>query len=88
MRFLIDECLSPSLASLAHDRGLEAYHVAHRGWSAVKDPQQLSERIGQLKMRSGDGKLYETSSLRERPHSITWIHFASLNWSRRDLAII
>jgi predicted nuclease of predicted toxin-antitoxin system len=31
MRFLIDECLSPSLVSIAHQVGYEAEHVAHIG---------------------------------------------------------
>lgn len=37
MRILIDECLSPALVEVAHDAGFEAYHVAHRGWSRLKD---------------------------------------------------
>lgn len=39
MKFLIDECLSPVLAEAAHNAGFDAYHVAHRGWGSLKDPQ-------------------------------------------------
>ena len=45
MKFLIDECLSPALVSVAHDHGFEAYHVAHRGWSGLKDPQLLQQLV-------------------------------------------
>lgn len=41
MKFLIDECLSPHLVAIAHNRGLEAYHVVHRGWGGLSDPQLL-----------------------------------------------
>lgn len=41
MRFLIDECLSPALVSVAHEAGYEAYHVAHRGWSGLPDRRLL-----------------------------------------------
>ncbi len=41
MRFLIDECLSPSLVDVASEQGFLAYHVAHRKWSGLKDPQLL-----------------------------------------------
>lgn len=44
MKFLVDECLSPVLVDEAHAAGFEAYHVAHRGWSSLKDPQ-LYRRI-------------------------------------------
>lgn len=37
MRLLIDECLSPALLEVAHQYGVEAYHVAHRGLSGAKD---------------------------------------------------
>lgn len=36
MRFLVDECLSPSLVNRLHEAGYEATHVTHlnmRGWS-------------------------------------------------------
>lgn len=39
MKFLIDECLSPKLVAVANERGFEAYHVAHRRWGGIKDPQ-------------------------------------------------
>jgi predicted nuclease of predicted toxin-antitoxin system len=45
MKFLIDECLSPLLVDVAHARGYEAYHVAHRGWSGLKDGQLLKYLI-------------------------------------------
>lgn len=38
MRVLIDECLSVRLVEVAQQAGFEAYHVAHRGWAALKDP--------------------------------------------------
>jgi predicted nuclease of predicted toxin-antitoxin system len=37
-RFLIDECLSVELVSVAHAEGFEAYHVAHYGFAGKKDP--------------------------------------------------
>lgn len=37
MKFLIDECLSPQLASFAHQRGYEASHVNWLGGSGTKD---------------------------------------------------
>lgn len=39
IRFLIDECLSPALVGTANEAGYEAHHVAHRGWSGLKDGQ-------------------------------------------------
>lgn len=47
MRFLIDECLSPELVAAANNRGFEAYHVAHRRWSGLKDPQLLQKAISE-----------------------------------------
>lgn len=44
MRFLIDECLTPALVSVANDAGFEAYHVVHRGWQGSTD-RQLLERL-------------------------------------------
>ena len=41
MKFLIDECLSPGLVSVANNRGFEAYHVVYRGWGGLTDPQLL-----------------------------------------------
>lgn len=41
MKFLIDECLSPDLVSVANNRGFEAYHVVYRGWGGLTDPQLL-----------------------------------------------
>lgn len=37
MRFLIDECLSPTLCDVAHEAGHLAFHVAHRGLSGARD---------------------------------------------------
>jgi hypothetical protein len=35
--FLIDECLSAELPAIAHEFGLEAYHIAHFGLAGVPD---------------------------------------------------
>lgn len=37
MRFLIDECLSPLLASVAHGAGFAADHLAHIGKGSSQD---------------------------------------------------
>lgn len=37
MRFLIDECLTIDLVSVAHETGHEAQHVAHVGKAGWKD---------------------------------------------------
>lgn len=37
MRFLIDECLHPSLTIVAHDRGFEAHHVTRIGLTSEAD---------------------------------------------------
>jgi predicted nuclease of predicted toxin-antitoxin system len=47
VRFLIDECLTPRLCILAHEYGHEAYHVAHRGWGRLKDPQLLAKMLAE-----------------------------------------
>lgn len=47
MKFLIDECLTPQLVATAHQRGFEAYHVAHRGWSGLTDSQVLERLIAE-----------------------------------------
>jgi predicted nuclease of predicted toxin-antitoxin system len=39
MRFLIDECLSPTLTTVAHEAGFAAAHVLHRGWGGLSDVQ-------------------------------------------------
>jgi predicted nuclease of predicted toxin-antitoxin system len=39
--FLIDECLSPDLVAKAHERGLQATHVVHRGLQGTKDHDLL-----------------------------------------------
>ena len=45
MRLLVDECLSPELAAVAHNQGCEAYHVAYRGWAGLSDAQLLAHLI-------------------------------------------
>jgi predicted nuclease of predicted toxin-antitoxin system len=47
IRFLIDENLSPLLVATANAFGFEAHHVAHRGWSSLKDPQVLHRILAQ-----------------------------------------
>jgi predicted nuclease of predicted toxin-antitoxin system len=37
LRFLIDECLHPSLADVAHGAGHEAHHVNYLGLASTKD---------------------------------------------------
>jgi predicted nuclease of predicted toxin-antitoxin system len=37
LRFLIDECLHPSLATVAHGAGHEAHHVNFLGLASAKD---------------------------------------------------
>lgn len=37
MNFLVDECLSPELAQMAHARGYESSHVVWLGRSGIKD---------------------------------------------------
>jgi predicted nuclease of predicted toxin-antitoxin system len=37
--FLIDENLSPALIRVAIDCRFAAFHINHRGWSSLKDPQ-------------------------------------------------
>ena len=41
---LIDECLTPELASIAHDLGLEAHHVAYIGLTSKTD-RAIFERV-------------------------------------------
>jgi predicted nuclease of predicted toxin-antitoxin system len=45
MKFLIDECLSPNIVTVANDRGFEAYHVAHRGWGGCTDRRLLQHLL-------------------------------------------
>jgi predicted nuclease of predicted toxin-antitoxin system len=45
-RLLIDECLTPDLAGLALDRGIEAAHVNFQGLSGRPDWQLLPTIIG------------------------------------------
>jgi len=39
--FLIDECLSPDLVALAHERGFAATHVLFRGLAGTEDRDLL-----------------------------------------------
>lgn len=41
IQFLIDENLSPRLVVTAQEFGFMAFHVAHRGWASLTDPQVL-----------------------------------------------
>lgn len=45
IRFLIDENLSPRLVQTAAAFGHAAFHVAHRGWSSLDDPQVLRHML-------------------------------------------
>ena len=46
LKFLIDECLSPELVRMAHDRGhFESTCVRDRGWSGLKD-HELMRHVG------------------------------------------
>jgi predicted nuclease of predicted toxin-antitoxin system len=44
LRFLIDECLHPSLAEVAHGAGYEAHHINFLGLASTKD-HDLMPRI-------------------------------------------
>jgi hypothetical protein len=41
LTFLIDENLSPALVETARAFDHVAFHINHRGWSSLKDPQLL-----------------------------------------------
>ena len=43
--FLIDENLSPLLVATAQGFGHLAFHINHRGWSSMKDPQVLRQLL-------------------------------------------
>jgi predicted nuclease of predicted toxin-antitoxin system len=45
LRFLIDECLHPSLVEVAAARDREAYHVAHIGLASTKDWDLMSRVV-------------------------------------------
>ena len=45
MRFLVDECLSPSLAREAEASGFEAYHMAHIGRAGSSDREIVTYAI-------------------------------------------
>ncbi len=46
IRFLIDECLSPTLAAEAHQRGFEAHHVNWLALGTKSDRALLPQIIG------------------------------------------
>jgi predicted nuclease of predicted toxin-antitoxin system len=41
LKFLFDECTALPLVQLAHEKGFEAYHVAHRGLAGQEDHELL-----------------------------------------------
>jgi hypothetical protein len=43
--FLIDECLSPELAQLAHREGYVATSVRDRGWTGLKDFEVVAKAL-------------------------------------------
>lgn len=45
LKFLIDECLSPELAALAHQHGFEAAAVRDRGWAGLKDDEVVQRAL-------------------------------------------
>ena len=47
LKFLFDECVALSLVQLAHGRGYEGYHVAHRGLAGRPDHELLSVLQGE-----------------------------------------
>ena len=46
MRFLIDECLHPTLADVAHGAGHEAHHVNFLGLASTKDHDLMPRILG------------------------------------------
>jgi predicted nuclease of predicted toxin-antitoxin system len=40
--------LSPSLCRIAHDKGLEAKHVAHCGWQGLEDWQLSAKALDEM----------------------------------------
>lgn len=42
IQFLIDECLTPGLVSVANARGHVAHHVQFRGWKSRSDRELLA----------------------------------------------
>ena len=47
LTFLIDENLSPVLVGTAQAFGHVAFHINHRGWSSLKDPQLLRRLLNE-----------------------------------------
>jgi predicted nuclease of predicted toxin-antitoxin system len=43
--FLIDENLSPCLTATAQAFGHPAFHINHRGWSSLSDPEVLRHML-------------------------------------------
>jgi hypothetical protein len=49
MKFLVDECLSPDLVKLAHDRGHgESSHVVNRKPRTASFPDAVDRFLGQF----------------------------------------
>jgi len=46
LRFLIDECLHPTLADVAHGAGHEAHHVNFLGLASTKDHDLMPRILG------------------------------------------
>ena len=70
MKFLIDECLSPHLVSVANDRGFEAHHVVYRGWGGLLDRQLLKHLLDEdliLVTNNGDDFLHLVSDVELHP---------------------
>jgi len=42
MKFLVDQCLSPTLAKLLTERGHDAVHIRNRELSRAEDPEVLA----------------------------------------------
>src|SRR5689334_10077226 len=45
IKLLIDECLSPELVHLAHQRGHVAVAVRDRGWTGLKDHEVVAKAL-------------------------------------------
>ncbi|MDB4949464.1 MAG: toxin-antitoxin system, toxin component, family protein [Gemmatimonadetes bacterium] len=69
IRFLIDENLSPALVATAHEFQHVAFHVAHRGWASLKDPQVLRRmRDEDLTLVTNNWQDFEPMLRREEVH--------------------
>ncbi len=63
LRFLIDECLSPTLCDVAHEAGHLAFHVAHRGLSGARDYRLRELIVREELMRSEESQRYLRADL-------------------------